>query len=564
MTQETTTSAGPRAARSEPTPSDGSAGWRLGAILAQDSFVNLVVLVALGIGFFHGWLKLRFRSPATTFAYDLALILALVVVFLRVGSVRRFFPEGPTTKALLAFHGMCLAYLPWAMLPGMPPVLVALSTLRGWIFASLLYGLGFQITRGRSQLHGYYLVIVLFALLTAVYGAMQSDAEVLQMMKEDPYFAQRYRGQGYVDDEGGFHVRRFSTFISSGAFGATMATALLIGSALFLAPRASRVERALLAAAMLPIGYGMILSGSRSAAITAVAGCLTLLAIRRKFALGAVLLGVISAAAALAAWSTGGGVVDRLATVNVANVFYRFWWPTSLGLDFMAAHPLGGGLGKTGFAPSFILDPAEYSDYLAPDGDLGRLMVEFGVFGLFFFGRLSWHAARQMASAVRETRTTESGPLVLAAAVNLWISIAFVGVGSPFVGIPMGVLVWFFVGAAERLRRIELDASRLVPAPSLQPPSPTRQKDPGVSETTSGGNSRKVFLFDRVADSRPPGDPPTRASDAQPAADRSSLHRSAPPKSGRSDAARPERHFLYRQPRERRESDTGRSADRPS
>ena len=437
-------------------PEEGFSLWsRLTAVVEQDAFVNLLVVAALGIGFFHGWLKLRFRSPITTFAYDIVLILALVVVYLRAGSIRRFFPPGPITHALMAFYGLCLAYLPFSLIPGMPPFLVALSTLRGWIFATLLYGLGYQIIRGRAQMHGYFLVILMLALLTALYGIQQSDAEVLQMMREDPFFARRYRGQGYVDAEGDFHVRRFSTFISSGAFGATMATSIILGSALFLAPSARRLERIVVAAMMIPIGYGMVLSGSRSAVIIAVTGCAVLLAVRRKLLPGLVILGVIGAGVVMASQATGGGVLDRLATLNVGNIFYRFWWPTYLGLDFMLGHPLGGGLGKTGFSPTFLLYRSNYTDYLAPDGDLGRLMVEFGVLGIILFGRLSWNAAKLMFETVKLTYDLPSGSLILAAATNLWISIAFVGVGSPFVGIPMGVLVWFFVGAAQRLREIE-------------------------------------------------------------------------------------------------------------
>jgi len=437
-------------------PEEEHSIWaRLKAVVAVDAFVNLLVVAALGIGFFHGWLKLRFRSPITTFAYDVVLILALVVVYLRSGSMRQFLPPGPTTKALVAFYGLCLAYLPFSLIPGMPPFLVALSTLRGWIFATLLYGLGYQITRGRAQLHGYFLVILLLALMTAIYGIQQSDAEVIQMMKEDSFFAQRYRGQGYLDAEGDFHVRRFSTFISSGAFGATMATSIILGSALFLAPKARLIERTLIALMMIPIGYGMVLSGSRSAAIIAVTGCAVMLAVRRKLLPGLVILGVIVAGAAMASQATGGGVLDRLATLNLGSVFYRFWWPTYLGLDFMMGHPLGGGLGKTGFSPAFLLNRSGYSDYLAPDGDLGRLMVEFGVLGIILFGRLSWNVAKLMFDTVKATKDLPSGSLILAAATNLWISIAFVGVGSPFVGIPMGVLVWFFVGAAQRLREIE-------------------------------------------------------------------------------------------------------------
>lgn len=520
---------------------------RMWAVVVRDALVNLLVVAALSIGFFHGWLKLRYRSPLTTFAYDLVLIVALVVVFLRTGSLRDFFPKGPTARALMAFYALCFAYLPFALLPGMPPLLVALSTLRGWIFGSLLYGLGYQIIRSRSQMHGFFLVILLLGVLTAIYGIRQSDAEVLQMMKEDPYFARRYRGQGYLDAEGDFHVRRFSTFISSGAFGATMATAMVMGTALFLAPRARLLERAVIGVSMIPMGYGMVLSGSRSAVITALVGCMTLLVFRRKLVPGLVILGIMAMGALLASQATGGGVLDRLATLNLANIFYRFWWPTYLGLDFMAGHPLGGGLGKTGFSPSFLRGASDYVDYLAPDGDLGRLMVEFGVLGVLLFGHLSWRAAQRMYQAVRATQDSDSGPLVLAAATNLWISIAFVGVGSPFVGIPMGVLVWFFVGAAERLQEIEA-AGATGGALALAPPAlATRgegERLPSVpAAAVVPGTSRRRFLFDGPrSDERGAG---SRVASEKPGASAEPMPPGSDAAAAASKVGRRERVFLY-------------------
>jgi len=497
---------------------------RLTAVLSGDVFVNLTVVIALAIGFIHGWLKIRYRSPFTTFLFDIALFVALGVVFLRAGSLRRFFPEGKTAAALLGFYGLCAAYLPVALIPGMPPFLVALSTLRVWLFGTFLYGLGYQIIRSRSQLHGYFLLMLIFSVATAIYGIRQSDEEVLQMMKEDQYFARRYRGQGYVDSEGDYHVRRFSTFVSSGAFGATMATAMIFGGALFLAPKARRLEQVLVAASMVPIGYGMLLSGARSASITAVVGFATLLVFRRKWTLGLVLISVLGVGAVLAAQATGGGVVDRLATLNFASIFYRFWWPTSMGLDYMSTHPLGGGIGKTGAAPTFIKYMNDYWDYYSPDGDLGRLMVEFGILGLIFFGRLAWASAQSMYIAVRDTEKSPSAMLVLASATNLWISILFVGVGSPFVGIPTGVLVWFFVGAAQRLSEIERLAlpaaaveAETVPAGAGSHRGGVTKPGAGAAEEAVAPSRRYLYREPGLASERESRQPRLLLKDSEPA-----------------------------------------------
>ena len=56
----------------QPILSTDEASWpdKFRAILRSDPLINGVMLAAITVGFFHGWLKIQYRSPAVTFLFD--------------------------------------------------------------------------------------------------------------------------------------------------------------------------------------------------------------------------------------------------------------------------------------------------------------------------------------------------------------------------------------------------------------------------------------------------------------------------------------------------------------
>jgi len=205
----------PRAS-GDPVAGEGTAvGWwgRIREVLARDAWLNLIVVAAVVVGFFHGWIKLKFRHPATTFVFDALLMLSLLLCFLRQGR-RSFFPNCAVTRAALVFYGIALA---WFFVPSNLPWVVKLASLRAWCFPSLMFVLGYHLTRGVDQVKGYFRLFILLGVVTAAYGMTQSPEEIQRKSLEDEYFAKRYAGVYYQTKEGKAGVRIFSTFVSAGA-----------------------------------------------------------------------------------------------------------------------------------------------------------------------------------------------------------------------------------------------------------------------------------------------------------------------------------------------------------
>src|SRR3954469_23405682 len=92
------------------------------AILKSNRLINGIMLTAISVGFIHGWLKVTFPNPATTFIFDGLLSLALVLTYLKNRGGAPFFLPTRVGKALLAFYLLCFVYL---FVPGSPPLIVS-------------------------------------------------------------------------------------------------------------------------------------------------------------------------------------------------------------------------------------------------------------------------------------------------------------------------------------------------------------------------------------------------------------------------------------------------------
>lgn len=458
---------------------------RLFDLLAGEPMANLAVVVAIGIGFIHGWLKLKVPSPVTTFAFDIPLVLALVLVLPRTGSLLRFFPPSRTGPALVVFYGVLAGCGALALvLPGGAPALAAAAAFRAWAFSSLMFGLGYQIIKSERQLHGYFLLIILFGAATSLYAVGQSDEEVRAMAAMDPALALRIRGQAFVNAEGEAVLRRFSTFISSGAFGATMSSILLFAAALMTDRRVPLVEKMVLGALTVLIGWGMFLSGARSAMLTTVFGVFVLGWFRRSPLPLVGLVGVLGLSLLLGVGSTGGGTVDRISSLDLITVWKRFYIVWSPGLHYLIESGLvGGGLGRsTTGLPSFLYHLMDQYDVWGVDGDLGRLMAETGIVGTLTMAWLFSCVVRDAFGLLRRQRETSAGTLSLGAVVCFLVTLVTFPVGSPFLGIPMGALTWFLLGAA-----FKMDELGLAPAQAVA----------GIesSQRASEPSRRRAFMF---------------------------------------------------------------------
>lgn len=425
---------------------------RLLAILQSDPVVNGTVALAITVGFFHGWLKVKFNSPVVTFLFDALMGIALALVFLQQKKRESFIPKGPVGAALKVFYGLCFVYL---LLPMGPPMIISLASMRGWCFATLMFSLGYQLTKSHNQVKGYFYVLLLLGLITAVYGLRQDPASVEQQMEENEVFAQRYQYTYYVTSKGR-QLRIFSTFVSSGAFGGTLAYVVVFALALISDTKIKNKERLMLLAVTFPMAYAMIQTGARSALISVGVGLMVIVYYRRNLMNIIVIPAGLALALMLAAVQTSGSAMERFESLlNFDEVYNRIAIPTSIGWQYMSdGNWLGGGMGRSGHSvPLFLADRyhSVFKEYVTADGDLGRLMIEFGLLGLVIFGRVLFECLKMVKKNLDKLSETPLATVSLASGACIIMAITSLPTGSPFLGIPMGAMVWFFVGTLQKL-----------------------------------------------------------------------------------------------------------------
>lgn len=425
----------------------------LGAKLA-----NFAVAVAIVIGFFHGWLKLKIRHPIATFLFDIPLIIALLITFARLKSVGDWFPPGRASRALKVFYiVVAIWFLLALVLPWGAPWLAAVAALRGWVFATLMFGLGYHIIVSRRQLHAYFILIILLSAITGLYASRQTLEEVEALRAMDPYFEIMTRGQNFLDDEGRLVLRRFSTFISSGAFGGAMAVSLLFLAALLTDRSVAKKEKFILLILAFAIGWGLALSGARSALVAFGLGLILIILFRRVPQYLLLLGGAFGVAMVLAARSTDGGLLDRFSQLDFETVWGRFYIVWAPGTRFLLeSNFLGGGLGKAGVG--FPMSLAHYFGHYqmwGVDGDLGKTMAELGIVGVVVIAWVLFAGMADGWSILRRRRQDPVGTLALGAVCAFAIATVTFPIGSPFIGIPLGVLTWFFLGAAIKVDELE-------------------------------------------------------------------------------------------------------------
>ncbi|MBL9138229.1 MAG: hypothetical protein JNK85_20335 [Verrucomicrobiales bacterium] len=468
---------------------------RLRDLFLNQKAANLAVAIALVIGFFHGYLKWRYRHPVMTFAFDIPLIIALGLVVSRLRSWSEFFPPGLASRWLRAFYVVVAIWFVLALvLPWGVPFLGALAAVRGWVFATLMFGLGYHIITTRRQFHGYFILIILLATATAIYATRQTEDEVNAMREMDAYFERMTRGQGFVDDEGRYVLRRFSTFVSSGAFGGTMALSLIFLAALLTDRTVGKGEKWILLVLAVIIGWGMFLSGSRTA-VTCMALGMALIVWKRKLPSYLWMLGGACAVGLfLGSEWTSGGIVDRYSTLSdTKSVLGRFWvvvipgWNNLLKSSF-----IGGGLGKAAVGlPISLLSYFGRYQIWGVDGDLGKAMTELGVVGTLVVIGMLIAGARDGFRVLNRHADNPIGTMALGAVSAFIIAMITFPTGSPFVGIPLGVLTWFFLGGLLRLDQIAATASKPLAPEAIQVPE-ERRSDQGNKVAAPGFTPAEV------------------------------------------------------------------------
>ncbi len=428
------------------------AGWlaQIWHLFAHDRLVNLLFIFAIIVGFFQGWLKYKFRTPWVTFAFDIPLTLAWILCVLSVRRGRALFPDCNMSRVLKVLTGFGIAYV---LLPFGVPWLIALASFRAWCFIPLIFLLGYHTTRSVRQMEVHLWLLMVLGVTCAFYALFQTTEEVMEMMKNDPEMTFRLQNQFYSDSQGRGVFRRFSTFVSSAAFGGMMAYCATFGISRLVHPGCSTFERLFLVGASALMAYGVVLSGSRSTLGGLVAGLGFAIWYRRDSALARYSPAFIVAGLAAALYWQGSGVIERFGSVlDLETLWNRLYIVFAPSLISLSEHPLGDGLGRAGHGVPVIFANL-YDDYkMRPiDGDLGRMVVDMGIFGIGLTIAITLVGMTDAFSWMRKLRGSPLGLIGLPAG-SMFVMVAPAMIyGSPFLGIPGGMLSWFFLGSMRRL-----------------------------------------------------------------------------------------------------------------
>ena len=435
-------------------PEERESGGLFGTIrlfFAHDRLANALWILTIVIGYFHGWLKIRFRASWVTFAFDVPLVLAWLVTVFSVGKGRSLFPNCNTSRLLMGLTAVGIAYV---VLPFGMPLTVGLAAFRGWCFIPLVFLIGYHLTRSVRQIEVYMWFLLILAMITCFYGMFfQTIEEVMELMKNDPEFNFRLSGQFYSDSNGVGTFRRFSTFVSSAAFGGALAYSIVFAISRLTFPGCGWGERIFLVLSSLFMSYGVVLSGSRSAIVTLVVGFGFTVWYRRG-ARNVMLLPITFAGIFIyGVIRLGGGSAERFATLgNPEILLTRLYIVAAPGIENLIQYPMGGGLGRSGHGLPVIMYTPELQAMLRlVDGDMGRYVVDMGIIGLILFVLLVVVGITDALKWMEQLRNTMPGLIALPAGSMFILGCVQLSYGSPFLGIPNGVLLWFFMGSLRRL-----------------------------------------------------------------------------------------------------------------
>jgi len=421
------------------------------SLLKDRLLANFLFLSALVIGFLHGWLKMKYRVSWMTFAYDAPMLLALVVVLFQLKRGDKLFPECAVSTSLKLLLGFSALY---AVLPLGVPMLVSVAALRGWCFAPLMMLLGYHLVRSVRQMEIFVFLVLLLGTGTAMYGSFfQSAAEVQAMMELDPELEFRLRNTFYATKSGVSEFRRFSTYVTAAVFGGTMAICTTIAASWLMMPKAGWIQRIFLLGCGGLCAYAMLLTGSRTSLLLTILG-VVLGSLFRKggvklMIVPAGLLGLLLAGLFI----SGSTRLERFSTLlNPEEVLGRVRIVVSPALSLLVEYPLGGGLGRSAHGiPAVLFSRITRFDVRTTDGDIGRIISDMGICGLVVYV-VMLHAG--LSDSIRWlTKLRESNLAAIASPIGVVFILGLVQVitGSPYLGIPAGMLLWILFGGLRRM-----------------------------------------------------------------------------------------------------------------
>lgn len=408
------------------------------------------VAIALIIGFYHGLLKRSYPGILSTFAFDLPLVLGLVVVWRGLETRRPLFTNSRTAIALKFVILICFLFF---VLPSDVPWLIRIASLRGWLMAPLMFLVGYHVLKTPEQLRLIGWLTIALSVAVTIYGMMQDPSEILKAKVEDEGFVKTINGATYTRADGRAGFRVFSTFVGAGMFAMAVTVGCIFAVAEVSDTRAGIIWRLLFAGA---IGFclnGILISGSRSSVLTVTLGCAVVAWLRgaiRKFGpiLLAIGIGAGVASSVFKIWD-----LSRMSEAfSPAQIYGRSFIVIKPSIYTLLENPFGHGLGtSTHGVPVVFLHLISGFKAIPIDGDLGHAAVDLGLVGMVAYTIMIIRATRDSLMWAKAFRGTESETIaIMGSAIMVLCLPAFI-TGTPFLHVPVGALDWYFIGAINRI-----------------------------------------------------------------------------------------------------------------
>ena len=425
--------------------------------LRGNILANLFFFLALVIGFLHGWLKFKYRYSIVTFVYDIPMIIALILVMIGMKRTDTLFPDCKVSTSLKLLVGCSIVY---CILPFDVPWLVRLSSLRGWCFAPLMMLLGYHLVRSVRQMEVFIWWVILLGTGTAIYGIFfQTEAEVRALMLLDPEMEMKLRGSFYATSTGS-SFRRYSTYVTSAVFGSVMAICTTLSVSRMLVPGVSWFQRAILLACSAACSYSVLLTGSRTSLLMLGIGLMLTTIFYRGPARFMFVPALLFAAVFAGVQLTEGSAGERFSSLlHFDTVVGRVKIVVNPAISVMMETPLGNGLGRSGHGVPFVFYRVFQDFKIIPiDGDIGRLVVDMGLVGLVVYVVMLYSGLSDSVRWMWLLRDSNLGIIAAPTGTLFILGLIQVFTGSPYLGIPAGMLLWILFGG---LRRVVEEYERL-------------------------------------------------------------------------------------------------------
>jgi len=439
-----------------------------GGTLASLSNAFLGVIMLLVVSTFDGLIKGMSTSMLVLIVKDYFLGLCVVAWL-----VRRALREPSEalsqrlTVPVLLFGAYALAQVAH---PNSPSTLTSLAGVRSWVLWLPLFIIAYDTINTRQRFDWLLNVIVALALIMGVYGIFQyifGFEHLFALSDQFRAFARRYV---WTSPEGITSPRVFSTTVSAGTFGSTMAICGLVAVGTFFYWR-SRMARLFAAGTAAVCLTAMVLSGTRSAVVAAAFGGLVMVLISRRtrLTLAAAVVALIVSQWAL---SMSGGILgERMATLweNKSYTIERPTYPLRRGLAEALKHPLGVGP-ATGVGVSDRLQGAVERNRLGMiENEFGRAFAELGIPGGLLFAYMVWMMVAETLRAWRKLRLVHLKLLSAGLFGATTAQLLLLMVGSALYGAPAAPFLWCIIAAQLRLPQFEseMDTVHDIPESSM-------------------------------------------------------------------------------------------------